>query len=373
MSERTVKVSSVERFSLKQAIIVGGAIIGLLIGSGFATGQEILQYFVSYGFWGIAGGILCLILLAFVGASFLVVGNHERFAKGTEVYTYYCGSILGKFYDVFSNIFVFMSYFIMIAGAGATGQQQFGWPIWLGAVGMMILTMGSVLLGLKRFNDIIGSIMPVVVILCIVMAVFILIRPGGQMVQNDQLVKTMVANGQLKQVGSHWFEAALNYVGFCMLWMAAFLAETGKTNNSKKEAMAGGLFGSIAFTTAVILLSLALLSRAHEIGSSAIPSLVLANSIHPIFGFFYSLIMFIGIYSTAVPLLWNPCARIADEGTSKFKLAVLILGVAGGLIGLFVNFKDLINLVYGINGYAGVLLLVLMVIHFIRYKGFVKK
>ena len=32
-------------FSLKRAFILAGAIIALVIGSGFATGQELVQYF----------------------------------------------------------------------------------------------------------------------------------------------------------------------------------------------------------------------------------------------------------------------------------------------------------------------------------------
>ena len=35
-----------------------GAFIAFLIGSGFATGQEVLQYFSSYGYMGLAGVIV---------------------------------------------------------------------------------------------------------------------------------------------------------------------------------------------------------------------------------------------------------------------------------------------------------------------------
>lgn len=38
-----------------RVLTYGGAIIAFLIGSGFATGQEILQYFTSYGYWGVFG------------------------------------------------------------------------------------------------------------------------------------------------------------------------------------------------------------------------------------------------------------------------------------------------------------------------------
>lgn len=36
----------------QKVLTIAGSFIALLIGSGFATGQEIMQYFASYGWWG---------------------------------------------------------------------------------------------------------------------------------------------------------------------------------------------------------------------------------------------------------------------------------------------------------------------------------
>lgn len=45
----------------KNVINIAGAYIAFLIGSGFATGQEVLQYFTSYGYMGIIGALLTLV------------------------------------------------------------------------------------------------------------------------------------------------------------------------------------------------------------------------------------------------------------------------------------------------------------------------
>ncbi|PKK38981.1 hypothetical protein ABB02_01794 [Clostridiaceae bacterium JG1575] len=361
-----------EKVSAGRVIVLAGAFVGLLIGSGFATGQEIMQYFVSYGYAGILGAIACLVLLAFVGMSFTSVGNAEQFERGSEIYGYYCGPYLGKFYDVFSNIFVYMSYIIMISGAAATGAQQYGLPRLAGGGLMMAASILCVLLGLKKFINIIGTIMPVVITVCLILALIVLSKYAGQIPTNQALIPGLVASGTIKRVSVNWFMATLSYVGFCMLWLAAFLAETGRTCKGQKESRWGSLTGALAFSVAVILLTLALMSKVPAVAGADIPSLILANEIHPLFGNLYSLMMFIGIFTTAVPLLWNPCARFAKEGTPRFRILVLGLGIAGGIIGLFVEFPQLINILYGINGYVGILLLILMVVHFVRYGGFLK-
>lgn len=72
------------------------------------------------------------------------------------------------------------------------------------------------------------------------------------------------------------------------------------------------------------------------------------------------MVVFAGIYTTAVPLLYNPCARFAKEGTSQFKLLTVALGVIGLIVGLFLPFRVLVNIIYVLNGYVGAVLILFM-------------
>ena len=71
-----------------KVINYAGAFIALLIGSGFATGQELLQYFASWGYWGMAGVALVFVLMAYVGISFVSAGYHQRFENPNDIYKY---------------------------------------------------------------------------------------------------------------------------------------------------------------------------------------------------------------------------------------------------------------------------------------------
>lgn len=50
---------------MKKSLQIGGAFVGLIVGAGFASGQEIMQYFTSFGIMGIVGGIVATIAFAF--------------------------------------------------------------------------------------------------------------------------------------------------------------------------------------------------------------------------------------------------------------------------------------------------------------------
>ena len=71
-----------ERRRTLRVLTYAGAIVAFLIGSGFATGQEILQYFAAYGFWGILGtGILVLVLMSYVCVEFFRAGQKHQFER----------------------------------------------------------------------------------------------------------------------------------------------------------------------------------------------------------------------------------------------------------------------------------------------------
>lgn len=58
-----------------------GTLVGTLIGSGFASGQEVMQFFTSYGIPGIAGSLVTTALFAVLGAVFMNYGyKHAKSA-----------------------------------------------------------------------------------------------------------------------------------------------------------------------------------------------------------------------------------------------------------------------------------------------------
>ena len=351
-----------------KVITIAGAFIAFLIGSGFATGQEVLQYFSSYGYWGIAGAILTLFLLIYVGVSFLKVGEKEKFKKGSDIYTYYCGNALGKFFDYFSTLFCFLSFTVMVSGAGATLNQHYGWPVFVGGILISILALFTVIMGLNRIVEIIGKIGPAIVVISIVLGVVSILSNYQNLA--PEYVSTQLAavaeRGDLLTASSNWVFASFSYVGFCMLWLAAFLAAAGANTLSQKEAALGGFFGAFGFSLAVVVVALGLLACIDIVAGSQIPMLYLAGNIHPGLASIFSIVIMMGIYTTSVPLLWNVSARFTQDGSAQFKGLTAVLAVIGMVIGLYLPFDRLVNIVYVINGYVGVILLLIMFIRSVK-------
>ena len=104
----------------KTVIRIAGAYVAWVMGSGFATGQEILQFFTSYGYHSFLLVIINLIGFLLIGPTILQAGREHLGDPSYDHFIYFCGRRLGTFYSWFLPISMFAGMVILISGAGAT-------------------------------------------------------------------------------------------------------------------------------------------------------------------------------------------------------------------------------------------------------------
>lgn len=361
-----------KKVNWNRALILAGAVIAFTIGSGFATGQEIVQYFTAYGVQGILTVLLFAVCFIYYNYNFAKAGAEEHFERGNDVYKFYCGKYIGTFMDYYSTVFCYMSFFVMVGGAASTFNQQYGLPLWVGGTILTALTILTVVGGLNSMVDKIGIVGPIIVVLCIGIGAVTLARDAGNVGAGLEVIRTAAyaeAGGEtIKNAGPNWVISALSYAGFVLLWFASFTAALG-AGNKKKDVEYGIYGGTVAVCAAIILIMFAQIANINTPGlgnqgifvwNANIPNLILAERIWRPFASIFALVVFAGIYTTAVPLLYNPCARFAKEGTSRFRLLTVALGLLGLFVGLFLPFRVLVNVIYVLNGYVGAVLILFM-------------
>lgn len=349
-------------FGIGRVITYAGAFIAFLIGAGFATGQEVMQYFTSYGFAGVAGILVVFLLFLYVAYEFVAVGYRRKLANSGDVYRFYCGRWVGGFFDYFSILFIYLSFVVMLGGAGATVSEHYGIQPAIGAVLLGTAAALTVVTGLSRVVEVVGKIGPLIVVLSISLGAWALLSGPQSLGEAESMIPAL----QLKQVSSAWYYAAFSYVGFCMLWLAGFMGLMGSNAASLKEVGWGAVLGAVGFSLALLVVALGFMSNIEYLAHSEVPMLKLAAAIHPAFATLFSLIVLAGIYTTAVPLLWQAAARFTGGQGNGFRLLTFVLTAVGILISLFVPFSKLMGYVYEINGYVGFILLFFMLVHTVR-------
>ncbi|MBY0121425.1 hypothetical protein [Bacillus sp. S/N-304-OC-R1] len=344
---------------MKKSIQLAGAYIGTIVGAGFASGQEVLQFFTSFGVIGFAGAAVATFLFAFLGMQITQIGSRLQTHSHKDVVYSICGKYLGIAVDVIITFFLFGVAVIMFAGAGATFQQQFGIPSFVGSLIMVALTIFACLFNVERVINIIAAATPVLIALVLIIAAYSLFTMDTSFAELQA-----ISEGQ-KSAASNWFVSGLLYVSFNIVCGIPMLAVMGGTTKNAKIAGMGGILGGLGLGLMLILINLGMFTRLDAVGSLDIPMLYLANEISPIIGIIMSIVLLAMIFNTAVGMLYGFSVRVLKPGTPKFKGFVTVVGLAG-FAASFVGFTKLVGTLYPITGYLGFALMAAVVVAWVR-------
>lgn len=347
------------RVNKKVVFSIIGATIAFGIGSGFATGQEIMQYYASYGWWGLGTAVIFMAVTIYTIFSYSAAGHYQQFEKNYMIFDYYCGPIIGRLFDYFAAFFCYMSFAVMASGASALLNEQWGVPNYVGGVAIVVLACAAVLFGLNGVINVIGKIGPVMIVFSIFIAIVTLVTNYDSIPEN--IAKMESGEVEVMQAGSNWFMAGLSYGDFVLLWFASFVTQLAK-EHSLKEVYTGVCCGQLITNSCGVILAFALISCITEVAGTQIPNLVLAVKIAPWLSAVFALIIFIAVLSSAAPLLWTTAQRMAPEKTPRYRIITIVLSVIGLIIAFFIPFNRLMNICYVINGYGGFILVIFMIV-----------
>ena len=70
---------------VKRVFNIALAYVGVVIGAGLSSGQDLMQYFVSFSKWGIIGTIILGIISVIFGKIIITLGSYYRSNNHYEV------------------------------------------------------------------------------------------------------------------------------------------------------------------------------------------------------------------------------------------------------------------------------------------------
>jgi len=341
------------KISLKSVIILAGAICAYLIGSGFATGQEIFQFFTVSGSKGIIAALIFLAIMGSLSYILCGIGQKRKFENPYDVFEYYCGRIIGQAYIWYSVVMNYCIFVVMLAGGGATVNQYYGIPVSIGTGVIALLALGTAVLGMDKLIRIIGVIGPIKVLFVVILGIAGLIAIIGKPVLLAEASGAIPTLG-MKTASSNWAWSGALYAFLCLMMSIPFLVNCGASAESSKEAKAVGVVASIALTVAIVMLVIAELANYQLIAGKQVPTLAIASNISPILGLIFSILIVVAIYSAVASLLLMTVRKFAVDKTKKFAIIATALTAIGMLVGGIIPFDKLVNILYPLAGYSAI-------------------
>lgn len=341
------------KISILNVMKFAGAFIAFIIGSGFATGQEIMQFFTSNGLYSLVSIIISLILFTYFGSTVMSCGFDYGSLKKYRPYKYFCGNKVGLFYEYFVPVLLFISVIVMISGSGATLQEYYGLNYYVGCAMMTILVLIAFLCGLDSLINIIGFIGPVIVVFSLIVGFTILVQNLDGLKNISQTIMEV----NLTKAGGNCVKSGILYASYNMVSGLFFFTSLGNSADTRREAKYGAIVGSLLLMIVILVMNFALLSKINDIYKLSIPTLYFAKSISPMFGKVFSIVLLCGIFSTAAPNFWTVCDKISKEGRYNSKIIAIIISILAFFCGLF-PFEKLVANVYPLTGILGILLFI---------------
>ena len=342
---------------MQEQLKIAGAFVGVIVGAGFASGRELLLFFVDFGVWGLVGAMVSAALFTFLGMALAGLGNRQRATSHKDVIQAICGRHLGLFVDWLITFFMFAVTVVMLAGGGALLEQQF--PALTGSVLVTFVVVGIVCLDVRKVILAIGAITPLLILVASAIALYAVFTREQSFADLDHLASQQQAGTR------HWLLGAFLYVSYNIVAGAPILAILGGSAKGEKTAVWGGLLGGAALGGLMLVMSAGLLSRLDSVADLPMPMLSIANEVSPVLGVVMCLIIFGMIVNTAVGTMFSFLSRLLPAGTAKFRWGSVVTGVVAFGCSL-VGFISLVGEVYPLFGYLGFVLMAAVLVAWVR-------
>ena len=331
---------------MKKIIIMSYSLIAALIGAGFASGQEILCFFVRYGksgFYGIALSSFIFALVIFLIAQLCIkrqISSYTEFLNITASQTF---SSVIRFVSGFFSVAVFSA---MLASSDNMGVMLFGVP--KGAFSLIIAVICMFIFTKKSetvlsANGVIGVIITLGIISC---TLYIL-----------RYREFHVFSDSVKSIASSYI-----YSGYNLVSLIPVIVLSANGLKRKSDAAAVSIISGVTMFIMMILMFAAIAVYRGKINLGEIPMLTLAMRQSTGFSFVYAVLLTAAVVTTLLASGEAFIESFSLRGKSARICLFIVFSYALSSFGL----SELVNYGYRFSGVVSAIIITYLVIKIIK-------
>ncbi|UCC39744.1 MAG: hypothetical protein JSV96_18535 [Candidatus Aminicenantes bacterium] len=323
---------------------------GVLIGGGYGTGRELVEYFMKYG---PLGGILGMFLITLVLWSLILAATFE-FSRKFKLYDYrsLLLNLLGRFWLIFEVFFIVLLIVVLAVIGSAAGvllRDFFGFPYLFG-VGIMLASVGF--LTFKGSGLIEKFLSGWSIFIYVVYALFLIIA----IIKFGPLIQKNLTSGIILP---KWAIGGLKYGLYNMSVFPAVLFCI-RNIETRKEAISAGAIAALIGLLPGFFFYIAILGYYPAVVTEEIPAVFVIQEAGVPFLLVIFLVMLVGtLIETGTGFIHSVNERIQSAFQARGKVFPRwmrpVIGVLMLLISLCLSSFGIINLVakgYGLMSWG---------------------
>ncbi len=303
--------------------------VGAVVGAGFASGQEIYQFFGRYGQIGIVGIAVAGSLFGVLGYLALERGRRGRTGGFVSLWASWYPPWLIRVAEGVTTAFLIIGLGVVSSGGGAAINQTAGAPRLLGALMTTVAVVLVVASGTRSVVRVNALLIPYVMVMVLMIGVLNWRHPT--------VSRPVAPPGQ-------WLMSALLYLSYNIFTGIMVLLGVGRSLTSRRQS------GLAAFLGAAVLSLLAFVEH-HTLTTlpaiGALPLVDAAARTHQALAILFGLCLWVALFTTGV--------AEAYALREQYGSPILWLITATFLFGLL-SFDRLVQVLYPAMGMVAVLL-----------------
>ncbi len=320
-------------------------IIGTIIGAGFASGKEIYLFFNTYKEKGILGIIIASVVTGIIIYKVLMqirnieANNYKDYLNQMKI-----KPAIKDVLNIIINIFLLMSFYIMIAGFCAYFQQEFNIPT------ILVGTVVSLACYITFMNHIEGvtKINTILIPFLILMIVLIGIKVGG----TNFIDITSEINTK-----TNWILSSLEYASYNSILLIPMLIGLKKYTHQKEKSVA--IISSGIFAVLAVILYKILQIGGGAIQNVELPLIYIVNKFGNVYKYIYGIVIVSAIYTSAIAAGYGFVENCSKSKKTYKKICIFLCITAIPVSRL--GFSYLVTLLYPVFGVLGLIQVIYIV------------
>ena len=336
----------------KNIIKIASIYMATIIGAGFASGQEIIQFFSMYYEGGFYGIIFAGFLFSVIGYIVLDKVYIERINNYDEFIFPTLGWFFGWIVETVVTIFMLCLFCIMIAGAGDVLTEKIGIPLKYSVLVMSILCLIFIMSNIKGIVNLSSIVTPILVAGILTVGFYIIIS-------KDKLVFNAV--DYFNNITGNWFFSSLIYVSYNSIMSVIVMCSLLPYLKTRRTGRIGGILGGAMLCIVALVMNTVLYFFYPGHTKSELPVLSIVGKFSSFAGGLYAIVLWLAMLVSAVTSGFCFVDRIGGKVKVDRRLLVIILCAAAVPLSTL-GFSKLIVAIYPVFGYIGLFMIFCIII-----------
>lgn len=318
---------------------------GTMIGAGFASGQELLYFFITYGSMGFSGIVIAGFAFAWFGWRTAALNRQFKEKTAADFLQKLCGKKTGKFFSRLLWLFLFTILVLMLAGAGTIAEKRLGLSFFTGTILFALLLYPASLKGFHTITAVNTLTAPLLSLIILGVCLHSLAYHAP----SPDLFYTAACHAN--QPAPHWLVACLLYVSYNITLGLSVLVPLSQRNTTTLASVLGYLGGGLLLALLAFSIALTVLVHSPAILETEIPMLDVSCSQSNLHAWLYTIVFYLAMYTTSLTCLYGCSIPISQKNRLPVSLGNFLL-LAGALIFTQFSFSQIIRTFFPLFGYA---------------------